>query len=793
MFVNRINALCLLAVVMCAALATSAAHAGWVPGAKLTSFPVITLGERFGYANANNGEFLIVGAPDAELEDELGAGAVYIFKRIGDAWTPHQKISPPVGTSGASFAQFGSSVAISRNTLVVGAWGYPGPGANIFAGAAFVFTRNLDTDQWGFQKTLRASDLAAIDQFGWSVSIDMPEIGEGVIAVGKVLDGTENKGAVYVYQGSGADWTQVAKLAPATLAAGDQFGSAVSVRGTTLVGSTQKQNNGGVNAGAAYVFTRTDGVWALATKLLPPDIAAGDAFGASVSLGDGILVVGSPGKRSGSVVGVGRAYIFEGSDATWTSTPIQQRVPFQNDAYGYSVAVQRPEEPLPAAVVVVSAPGYDSGVANNGAAFAYTKIADVWTLDTTDLFVAGSVSNGALGRSVSLSPDGMRAALSSESPGGTSGAAYGMTNLVKGGGESPGSGGTPGGGNGGAIPGGGVPPTAADPGAGGGIGGGGLGTPGNPTQLSPLAAEFGTVIGTFIMVDPITRTVYAMQSDGLLVNTKPKVEIITQFPENFTLLATPDLNGDSSGDLLFQDRSTGTLHGWLRNGLIITIKNEIEEMPDGFDFASFGDFNGDAIDDLVLRNPSNGNLAVWLMNNQGLLFREVMVDLFDNNWTPEQVDITGDGRPEFMLRQPVSGELLQLQFNISGATQTLVRWPDAASDYDLVAGGDIDGDGTPDLVWDNRSQNQFEVWFMNGDRTERARMRLILESNKWRIERIRDFDGNSRADFLLSRNGTGRLVAVYMDFDEVFGPKIIGSKGFGKIDGSLEIVDFAAR
>lgn len=792
---KRINAMRALVAMAAMVIVAPFANAGWVPGSKLTSFPTITLGERFGFANANNGEFLFVGAPDAEIDDESGAGAVYVFKRIGDAWTPLQKLSPPQQESGIAFSQFGSSVAVSRDTVVVGAWGYPGPGSSVFAGAAFVFTRNLATDLWEFKARLRASDIAAIDQFGWSVSVDMPAVGNGVIAVGKVLDGTDNKGALYVFEGSDVTWAQVAKLAPADLAASDQFGVAVSVRGDTLVGATSKQSSGGANAGAAYVFTRVAGVWAVATKLVPPDLAAGDSFGASVSAGDGLIVVGAPGKRSGSVVGVGRAYVFEGAGAAWTPAIVQQRDPFQNDAFGYAVAVQRPDDALPDSIVIVGAPGYDSGATNNGAAFIYKKVAGVWTIDTTDAFVPASVANGALGRSVCLSPDGTRSSISSESPAGSSGAAYGFTLAAEGGTTSPGAAGTPGTGTGGAIPGGGVPPSPVDPGSGGGGGGGGGGqsTPGNPTQLPPLPADFGTVLGTFIMVDPVTRTVYAMQSDGLLTNTKPKVEIITQFPESFTLIATPDLNGDSSGDLLFLDRDTGIIHGWLRNGLVIGLKNELGEMPVDVEFASFGDFNGDAIDDLVFRNPGNGNLVVWLMNSQGNIFKELIVELFDNNWTPVEVDITGDGRPEFMLRQPVSGELLQLEFNTAGTAETLVRWPDAAGDYELVGGGDVDGDGTPDLIWNNTSQSQFEVWFMTGDRTERARMRLILEADTWRIERVRDFDGNGKADFLLSRNGSGRLVAVYMDFDETAGPKIIKSKGFGRIDPSLEIIDFAAR
>ncbi len=783
----------LLVIASVAAIAPTAA-AGWVPGAKLTTFPSITLGERFGYCNATNGEYLAVGAPDARNAG-LVTGSVYVFKRVGDAWSPMQKLKPPTSEGSVSFAQFGCSVAMSRDTLVIGSWGFPGPEGEGFAGAVFVYTRDAKADNWVLSARVVANDAQQIDQFGWSVSVDMPETGDGVLAVGKILDGADNKGAAYVFHGSGATWTQAAKLAPADLGASDQFGSSISVRGDTLVVGTQRQNNGGANAGAAYVFTRSGDSWSQAAKLVPADVAAGDAFGASVSVGDGVLAVGSPGRASGSVTGVGLAYIFEGSGASWTPTVVQQRNPFQNDAFGYSVAVIRPDKPGLDPMVIVGAPGYDSGLVNNGAAFAFRKVADAWVLDDTDLFVATAATNGSLGRSVSLSPDGVRAVLSSETPAGSSGAAYGLDFLAEGGGESPGSGGTPGDG-GGQIPGGGVPPTGVDPGTGGGGGGGGgggtpdPGTPGSPTPLPALEASFGTVLGSLIMVDPLSRKVMLMQTNGVHENDVPKVEILTDFPEGYELVAAPDLNGDGSGDLLFREASRGVLHGWLRDGLGITARNELGEVPDGLDYTAFGDFNGDGIDDLLLRDPTTGDLELWIMNNAGTVFSLISVDANDNNWMPLQVDIDGDGHPNLMMRQPVSGELVQLSVNLDGDV-TVVKWPDANSDYILCAGADVDGDGSVDLLWKNESQGQYEVWLLDANRLELKRFRFILDADTWSIEKMHDFDGNGKADFLMSRNRTGRLVVVYMDFEN--GPKIMKSRRFTTIDADVEIIDFANR
>ncbi len=764
------------------------AEAGWVPGVKLTTFPAAVTTERFGFANANNGEYLAVGAPDARVNNQNGAGAVYLFKKSGDDWIALNKLEVPTTLLGSiAFAQFGTSIAISRDTMVVGAWGYPGPTGQVFSGAAFVYVRAAGTDTWELKAKLQPADATSIDQFGWSVSVDVDGTGTGAIAVGRILEGNANKGAVHIFEGSGETWTEKVKLAPADLGTSDQFGISVSIRGNTMVAGTQKHATPGTNAGAAYVFVNSGGTWGQTAKLQSPDIAAGDAFGASVSLGDGVLAVGAPGKAVGGVTGTGSAYIFEGSGATWTPVTVAARAPNQNDAFGYSVAVQRPDSGSPVPLVVVGCPGYDSGNPNNGAAFVFKKPAAAWVLDDTDLFAATAATSSALGRSVSIDASGTRTAISSESPPSSTGAAYGFALLGSGGAQSPGAGGT-GGNTGGTIPGGGKPPTGIDTGGGGtGGGGGGGGGPTPATQLPALQAPFGTVVGTLILVDPVSRTIMALQTNGVHDNNKPKVDIIDTYPDNVELIAAPDLNGDGSGDLLFHNSGNGELSVWIRDGLSVVSKNTIGTPTDGYCWCGYGDFNNDSIDDLLFRNPSNGDLVVWTMGG-GEIFQEDTIDLPDNNWVPVQIDVTADDHPDLMIRQPVSGELVQVNVNL-GAEPTFVKWPDAAGDYELAAAGDMDGDGAVDLVW--RVDDQYETWFLDSNRLERQRSRLTLPADAWRIEKILDFDGNGKGDLLISRNRTGRLVVVYMDYDKW--PKIIKSRFLGELDGGVNVIDFAQR
>ena len=102
---------------------------------------------------------------------------------------------------------------------------------------------------------LVASDGAASDSFGYSVSISS----DGTTAlIGARLDddkGTDG-GSAYVFKFNGTSWTQQAKLTASDGAANDYFGYSVSISsdGTTaLIGATYDDDKG-TDSGSAYVF-----------------------------------------------------------------------------------------------------------------------------------------------------------------------------------------------------------------------------------------------------------------------------------------------------------------------------------------------------------------------------------------------------------------------------------------------------------------------------------------------------------------------------------------------------------
>lgn len=249
------------------------------------------VGDSFGTSVAISGNTIAIGAPGEDSSetgtggsgannDAPSSGAAYVFVRSGSTWSQQAYLK---ASNAESDDYFGISVAISGDTLIVGASGESSasPGVNgnqanngaDVAGAAYVFTRTGVS--WSQQAYLKASNPGASDQFGDSVAIsgDVAVVGAfGESSAARGIDGNQDddtaviSGAVYVFVRKGTSWSQQAYLKSSNSDPGDNFGAAVAIDGRTLlVGSLGEDSKGtgpdanpfddtAPTAGAAYVF-----------------------------------------------------------------------------------------------------------------------------------------------------------------------------------------------------------------------------------------------------------------------------------------------------------------------------------------------------------------------------------------------------------------------------------------------------------------------------------------------------------------------------------------------------------
>ena len=218
---------------------------------------------QFGSAIALSGDTLAVGA--------YATGGVYVFTRVGTTWSQQAFINP-ASTQGQ---WFGRSVALFGDTLAVGA-----VLASSSEGAVYLFTRTGTT--WSEEAYLTASNPRAGAAFGGSVALsgDTLAVGSSAESSGATgINGDQsdtsapNAGAVYVFLRSGTTWSQQAYVKASNTRTGAEFGVAVTLDSDTLaVGSVGESSNAtGINgdqtstitpsAGAVYVFVRSGSTW----------------------------------------------------------------------------------------------------------------------------------------------------------------------------------------------------------------------------------------------------------------------------------------------------------------------------------------------------------------------------------------------------------------------------------------------------------------------------------------------------------------------------------------------------
>jgi hypothetical protein len=312
-----------------------------------------------GSSAAISGDTIVLGAPGKTVGINSFRGAAYVYTRSGSVWTQQSQLLASDGTAGDSF---GCSVSIFGDTVVVGAYS-KASGSSFNQGAAYVFTRVGTV--WAQQAKLSATDAAANDFFGFSVSAGLDTVVVG--ASSKSVSGNLAQGAAYAFNRVGSDWTQQAKLVATDGAPGDSFGNSVSLSGNTvLIGAQYKAAGPNEYQGAGYVFTRSGAVWTQQAKLVASDGAAFDYLGSSCVLSGDTAILGAPNQTVGGIEAQGSAYVFTRAGSTWNQqSKLLENNGLAGDAFGTSVA-------LAGSVAVGGAPQRSVGVNQaQGAAFVF--------------------------------------------------------------------------------------------------------------------------------------------------------------------------------------------------------------------------------------------------------------------------------------------------------------------------------------------------------------------------------------------------------------------------------------
>jgi hypothetical protein len=358
-----------------------------------------------------DGNTAIVGGPD----DNSNAGAAWIWTRSGGAWT--QQGAKLVGSGAVGNAFQGSSVSLSAdgNTAIVG-----GYGDHNLDGAAWVWTRSGGV--WTQQGAkLVGSGVAGNANQGFSVALSA----DGNTAIiGGVTDNGQD-GAAWVWTRSGTVWTQQgAKLVGSGAVNPAYQGWSVSLSAdgnTAIVGGPW--DNG--QAGAAWIWNRSGGVWTQQGNKLVGSGAVGtfvyQGWSVSISTDGNTAIVGGPQDNNDT----GAAWVWTRSGGVWA----QQGAKLVGSGAGGGVVTQGSSVSLSAdgntAIVGGAFDNYDFGLNTAvGAAWVWTRSGGAWTQQGTKLVGSGAIGNAEQGASVSLSGDGKTAIVGGNHDNSDAGAAW---------------------------------------------------------------------------------------------------------------------------------------------------------------------------------------------------------------------------------------------------------------------------------------------------------------------------------------------------------------------------------
>ncbi len=299
---------------------------GWTQWQKLNALDA-TAGDMFGYSVAMDGNTAVIGAKWASTTTLNSPGYAYVFGRdSGGTWTQQGKL---LASDGAPGDEFGSSVAIDGDTILVGSPYDDDAGQS--SGSVYVFVRNGSV--WSVEEKMTANDAEALDNFGRSVALD------GNAALVGADNMSSGSGVAYVFtRGSNGTWSDPEKLTAPDPTFNNLFGCSVALEGdTALIGASGKDNVDRA-PGAVYVFTRGGGTW---TEFEPQKLTVSGSglgggttvvgFGVSVALsGDTAFI--------GEAINSGAAYLFaRSSSGTWTEKA--KLTAFSGNNYGFSVAL----------------------------------------------------------------------------------------------------------------------------------------------------------------------------------------------------------------------------------------------------------------------------------------------------------------------------------------------------------------------------------------------------------------------------------------------------------------------
>lgn len=247
--------------------------------------------------------------------------------------------------------------------------------------------------------------------------------------------------------------------------------------------------------------------------------------------------------------------------------------------------------------------------------------------------------------------------------------------------------------------------------------------------------------------------------DGVFLLTNAK-------PES----AAADFSGDAEADILWRNQTTGSNLVWRMNGTtyasgvsLPTVRNP------NWVIGGTGDANGDGKTDIFWRNQATGANGIWLMNRTTFLSSVSLPTLRNSNWQIGGTeDFNRDGSLDILWRNIATGRNSVWQLNgTSFASNVALTAPIVKGGWRAVGTADYSGDGNTDILWRNIDTGRNLIWRMGGANgttfVSSASLPVVNPGAGWRIGATADYDGDGDPDIVWQNRSTGRSLIWRMN------------------------------
>ncbi len=285
----------------------------------------------FGDSVAISGDTIVIGSPGDD-DAGSGAGAAYVFTNIAGVWTQTTKLVPPTLAGGDNCA---SEVDIDQDTIILSAMLTDSNGSN--SGAAYIYRRIAGT--WTYMTQLVPNDNAEFDRFGMDVAVSGSRV--LISAPSDDDNGGSSTGSAYIFERDGETWSQTHKLTASDADPDDQFGERLDLSNTTALIGSRYDNAPLGNSGSAYIFEFDGSDWIEQPKLTAPDASSSDYFGQDVAIHNNRAIIGAWGQNDPfGFFNAGAAYAYSKTNGVWSlDNKIVASDQEGSDFFGYAVAV----------------------------------------------------------------------------------------------------------------------------------------------------------------------------------------------------------------------------------------------------------------------------------------------------------------------------------------------------------------------------------------------------------------------------------------------------------------------